>query len=469
MQTPAAFPTAAVLPCSMMLIFTKIILGIALLFFLLMMVAGLREKSSRCALVSFIFLSLTAASFVSVLYFPLHPVTGWATYVLPVLFLLFAVITLVKTPSTAAIPDMGSAVQFDERDHMFSRANLKYHPELMARYHQLRPEHSEIDQKIHRLPELLAPGGNYFDPAISPVADVAFAMLDRSYRALADIQPVENKVSPISADELLLSIRVLARRYSGADVGITALKPWHWYSHAGRQARNWGESIHRDHGTAVVIVVPMDLEMIRHAPGLPVIMESSRGYVNAAILAHQVTQLLCSHGYAAHANVDGNYEVICAPLAQHAGMGHVGRMGIFMHRVHGPCCRISVVTTDAPLPETTGNHGYMEDFCRVCKKCADNCPSRSITHGKCPTNRGFQHWSIDQENCYAFWRKVGTDCAVCIRSCPFSKPDTLIHKLARWYIRRNPVNRWLALQMDDLFYGRRLSISAQNPDFSNMQ
>lgn len=453
----------------MMLIFTKLTLAIVLSFCLLMMVAGLREKSSRCAIISFIFLLITVALFIALSRFPLHPLTGWITGAVPALFLLFIMITLMKTRPGSMDPDMGSAIRFDERDHMFSRANLKYHPELQARYHQLRPENAEIDAQIHRLPELLAPGANYFDPAISPVADVAFALLNRSYAALSNLQPDENKVSPISSEELLLSIRVLARRYDGSHVGIARLKPWHWYSHTGRQAHNWGKPVNRDHATAVVIVVPMDLDMIRHAPGLPVIMESSRGYVNAAILAHQVAELLCSHGFAAHANVDGNYEVICAPLAQHAGMGWVGRMGIFMHHVHGPCCRIAVVTTNAPLPETDGDHDYMEDFCGVCKKCADNCPSRSISDGECPTSRGFQHWSIDQESCYSFWRKIGTDCAVCIRSCPFSKPDTLIHRLARWYIRRNPVNRWVALQMDDLFYGRRLSISAKNPDFSHMQ
>ena len=102
-----------------------------------------------------------------------------------------------------------------------------------------------------------------------------------------------------------------------------------------------------------------------------------------------------------------------------------------------------------------------EAFCEICRKCAESCPSRSIPTGGRPTSRGFSHWSIDQESCYTFWRRIGTDCAVCIRSCPFTKPDTVLHRVVRWFIRRNPMNRRLALLADDLFYGRRPRIDPQ--------
>jgi hypothetical protein len=40
--------------------------------------------------------------------------------------------------------------------------------------------------------------------------------------------------------------------------------------------------------------------------------------------------------------------------------------------------------------------------------------------------------------------------------CPYTKPDTFVHRLVRFYISRNPFNQRLALFLDDLFYGRRL-------------
>ena len=67
-------------------------------------------------------------------------------------------------------------------------------------------------------------------------------------------------------------------------------------------------------------------------------------------------------------------------MAVDAGLGALGRMGIFMHPVHGPCVRISAVTTDMPLIHTLRrkDHKEMEFFCEICKKCADNCPTKSI-------------------------------------------------------------------------------------------
>ena len=59
--------------------------------------------------------------------------------------------------------------------------------------------------------------------------------------------------------------------------------------------------------------------------------------------------------------------------------------------------------------------------------------------------------------------KIGSDCAACIRACPYTKPDTLLHRLVRFYVSRNPLNQRLALWLDDLFYGRKRKISPANP------
>jgi len=102
----------------------------------------------------------------------------------------------------------------------------------------------------------------------------------------------------------------------------------------------------------------------------------------------------------------------------------------------------------------------MEKFCLICKKCADNCPTLSISEeDEEPINsRGIKLWSIDQEKCFSYWKTIGTDCGICIRVCPYTKPNTFIHKLVRSYISRNPINQRIALLMDDLFYSRKIKI-----------
>jgi len=436
-------------------------LAVAAAVLLAMARAGVEERVARAVVVSLILLVGVGTAGLGLIRFGGTTGGAAAAWIVVAGALAFGLVSVLRFSPASPATDPTGAVRFDERDHMFSRANLRRHPELRRRYHEMRPEKKEFDLGLDALPELGRPGSRFFDPVVSPMADAAFSILERSYPPLAD-RPVGQ--GGLDDPELLArGVEMLARRYGAVDIGVARTAPHHWYSHAGRHAEGWGEAIEPDHPTAIVIVVAMDFHTIRMAPSAPVLAESSRQYVEAAKIAHVVAEYLALAGHEARAHVDGRYRVLCAPLAEDAGLGHVGRIGILMHRRYGPCVRLSVVTTTAELPLTRGDHSYMEDFCRICKKCADNCPSRSIPRGDPPVSRGFAHWSVDQESCYAFWRRTGTDCSVCIASCPFTKPDSAIHRLIRAYIRRNPVNRRLALLGDDLFYGRKLRLRPENP------
>ena len=68
---------------------------------------------------------------------------------------------------------------------------------------------------------------------------------------------------------------------------------------------------------------------------------------------------------------------------------------------------------------------------------------------------GALRWQIDSEACFEFWCRAGTDCGRCIRACPYSHPDNLLHGLVRSGLRRSGWFRRAALKLDDLFYGRR--------------
>ncbi len=384
---------------------------------------------------------------------------------LTVLLALFAffLISLVRYFPPRPETDLSTIEQFDERDHMFSRNALQYHPDLLARYFELHPEREEIDRHLHGKPELGEPGGKFYDPLLTGMADAAFAFLDRQKKLVEGEKRPEKAVTDPLA--VAAAIRFLAKYYGAVDVGFTALQPYHFYSHYGRRAEQWGEPVRSAHTHAVVILVAMDQQMLKYAPSAPVIMESARQYVEAAKIAHLIAHYLRGLGYSARAHVDGNYEVICPPLAQDAGLGEVSRMSILIHPVHGPAVRIAAVTTDLELPQSPRKPFYIEEFCSICKKCADNCPTFSIPRDEKPLSRGFAHWSIRQETCYSFWKGVGTDCALCIRSCPYTKPDTFIHRLVRFYISRNSWNQRIAIWLDDFFYGRKLPITSSNPDW----
>ena len=65
-----------------------------------------------------------------------------------------------------------------------------------------------------------------------------------------------------------------------------------------------------------------------------------------------------------------------------AGLGELGRNGMmiterFGARVHMP----DPILTDMPLIADKPLDIGVEDFCKVCRKCASNCPTNSITFG----------------------------------------------------------------------------------------
>jgi reductive dehalogenase len=258
-------------------------------------------------------------------------------------------------------------------------------------------------------------------------------------------------------------IKNIARYYGAVDVGITRVEPYHVYSFAGRREENWGTQIDLEHKSAIVVVVAMDFKMMKQAPSLPAILESSRRYVEVAKIANIIAEYLRQIGYKARAHTDGNYETLCVPLAVDSGLGELGRMGILVHPQFGPCVRLSVVTTELELIPSEIKKFHIKEFCRICKKCAENCPTNSIVMEEEPETRGFVHWTIEQEKCFGFWKNAGTDCGFCIRVCPYTKPDTLLHKLVRFYISRNTLNQRIALFLDDLLYGRKSIIPDKNP------
>jgi len=205
--------------------------------------------------------------------------------------------------------------------------------------------------------------------------------------------------------------------------------------------------------------------MVRHAPDNATTTETAVKYFEAAKIAMLVARYINLLGYAARAHVDGNYRVLCAPIAADAGLGELGRLGLLITPRFGPRLRLSVVTTDLPLVQDQPIHFGVQHFCSLCKKCADCCPSASIDSGDKALCRGVEKWQSNQESCYHFWRVQGSDCSICVKVCPYSHPSTPLHNLVRWAVRRNALGRRVALWADDLFYGRRPQPCFDLPDW----
>jgi reductive dehalogenase len=211
-----------------------------------------------------------------------------------------------------------------------------------------------------------------------------------------------------------------------------------------------------DHRYAIALTVEMAKEMIDMAPQGPTVMESAQQYMDSGAIAVQLAQAIRKLGYPARAHIDGNYRVVCPLVACDAGLGEIGRMGLLMTPKLGPRVRIAVVTTDLPLvPDVREPEHSVLDFCTICEKCAEVCPSQSIARGPRSEIGGALRWQIDSESCFTYWSKIGTDCARCMSACPYSHPDSPMHNAVRFMIRNSGLARRAALAADDYLYGRR--------------
>jgi ferredoxin len=342
--------------------------------------------------------------------------------------------------------------RFDERQIMFARARLQPGSPQYESYYAAHPEHLAGDQQTRAQPGLLSLDAKFADRFHFAATQASFE-LTHALREAVDGPQAGDRPS-FTAARLTRYIQGLARYYGALDIGVTELRPYHVYSHVGRGTGVYGEAIEIEHTHALAFTVEMDFEMVATAPRPTVTMESARQYVEAARVAVQLASAIRGLGYAARAHIDGNYRVIAPLVARDAGLGEIGRMTLLMTPRQGPRVRLGVVTTDLPLtPSPRKPDPAVIDFCNICKKCAHNCPSRSIPFGERQEIDGALRWKLQEETCFRYWNAVGTDCGRCMAVCPYAHPDSWAHNLVRWGIARSGAFRRFALWMDDLFYG----------------
>ncbi len=344
--------------------------------------------------------------------------------------------------------------RFDERDIVFARARLIPGSSNYTAYYQMRPENKKIDDNTRMKPGLLSHEGKMANKFLFTSPEASFSLTEVMGELVEGTAAPEKMSLPI--EKMTNYIKGLAMYYGALDVGITKLKPYHVYSHIGRGPGIYGAEIPLDHDYAVAFTVEMDHQMVGANPTPPGVMESAKQYVEAGRVAVQLAEAIRQMGYEARAHIDGNYRVIATLVARDAGLGEIGRMGLLMTPNQGPRVRLGVVTTCLELltDERIPNEAVI-DFCTICKKCADNCPSNSIPFETRQEIDGTLRWRINAESCFLYWNVIGTDCGICMTVCPYSHPDLLPHNILRWGVTRSGFVRRGALWLDDLFYGKK--------------
>ncbi len=373
----------------------------------------------------------------------------------------------------------------DERDSTFARnRSLRPgHPEYDL-YYQAHPGHRAYDEKRRaRGGPLGKPGtidGGY-RPNLSMLVssfelpnmvgdkarvDPATATGRSSYAG--GEPPPPEQLDPERASRI---VKGWARRLGADLVGICRIDPRWAYSHRGEihygEWDQWGREIPDPLPYAVVIATEMDSEMVASAPHTPSVVESAYNYARGATITTILAQWFATMGYRAVAEHNRHYDLLMVPLAVDAGLGELGRLGYLIADRYGPRVRLFAVQTDMPLAVDRPVDLGAERFCEACKKCAEACPSNSLPlEREQREDRGILRWKMNEETCFDYWGKIGTDCCVCMAVCPFSRPYRSIHRLVRFVLRRSLPAQRLFPHVDNLLYGRRWR-SRRAPDWAD--
>ena len=189
--------------------------------------------------------------------------------------------------------------------------------------------------------------------------------------------------------------------------------------------------------TAICIGMPMDREIMVHAPEPRAATEVMRRYRIVAKVAIRLSERIRAMGWAAKAfGETKTTELIQIPVALAAGLGQLGKHGSMISRAYGSNFRLAAVATDLPLALDAPVDIGVDDLCASCRRCTLDCPVGAISDKK-QLVRGERKWYVDFDKCAPYFAETG-GCSICVQVCPWSEPgrgvtlsETLLAKRAR--------------------------------------
>jgi len=260
-------------------------------------------------------------------------------------------------------------------------------------------------------------------------------------------------------------IKTAAEIYGADLVGICKLDRRWIYSKGFKfvERKEYDLHIPDEYQYVIVMAVEMPYEPMKYSPTFIGGGSTGVGYSKMVYTAGLLAQYVRQLGYKAIPS--GNDTAMSVPYAIQAGLGELGRLGQVITYKFGPRVRLCKVFTDLPLKCDEPIRFGVTEFCEVCKKCAEKCPSQAISYQPErftePVNKsnagGTRKWYINAEKCFEFWAKNYADCGNCIRVCPFNKPKGALHTFVKWTVDKYPQFHRLMKWGDDICgYGRKM-------------
>lgn len=318
-------------------------------------------------------------------------------------------------------------------------------PDYLKEFYTKNPEHLELDLELKKkiFPAKMKDQREYgkqfiLAEAWSDAMGAVWPSHSKEPPEVADfpkdrrgnpIEPMKMK-DPKSTAKL---IKKVTHQLGATLVGITKLNP-DWVYKYPMRGRGMDQDklleVPKHWEYAIVFGVPMSWDPMYANPNYGT---SHDAYAMSRIIAFRVASFIKHLGYPARPHTPGTeYDLMVPPIMVDAGLGEQGRHSVVITPELGCNIRPAVVTTSIPMAADKPIDIGVQDFCKTCKVCAEQCPSGAITTGGKVEVRGYKRYQVHTSKCHNFWQSnLGNmGCRLCIASCPYTRKANWVHKAA---------------------------------------
>jgi len=260
-------------------------------------------------------------------------------------------------------------------------------------------------------------------------------------RGIGDTAPAESDFSSQSSEPFKMKdpestarlIKKISYECGSVLTGITKLNPDWVYQYPSRKrgfAMDAPIEVPAHWQYAIVVGTPMSWDPMYSNPNFGT---SEDAYAKSRIVAFRLASFIKQLGYAARPHTPGtDYDLMVPPILVDAGMGEQGRHGVIVTPELGSNFRPAIITTNLPMATDKPIRFGVQEFCKTCKICAEQCPSGAITHGGKTVVRGYRRYAINPSKCFAFWNSnLGNmGCRICVAVCPYTRKSNWVHRSA---------------------------------------
>lgn len=308
---------------------------------------------------------------------------------------------------------------YDERDTVFSKLMLK---------------NMKDDSKIKKMASILEDNKNVEDDVY------ACDLIVKQYKKVSEDlhnealnMKINSKKTNIKIEKATNLIKEFVR-LSGIDqIGITKVEKEDLYTNRGFNKNNfeYGDKVEHKFNYAIAFAVPIELDYINRAPSKELFMGAMLAYAKGSEVAARLAMYIKSLGYDAITDCHISYESPISFLGEKAGLGQMGRCNAVVNPKYGNRTKFAAVHTNLPLNLDKQLDFGLHEFCELCRRCENNCPSKAISHDCSYDENNKKYWKHDEIACFKVWKSTGFSCGVCMSACPFSQgvDENLVSKM----------------------------------------